>query len=205
MKEEQEGKEGMKKALIFAMMLLMMCLCACTEQKPEDIGSTTVYVRKDGSITATFVEDFSQPHYDMTELQTATEADIAEYNAEAGEGTIEMTFFEVEGNIAKMQLDFANADAYTDFIGEKAFVGTIAEALEAGWDLDVSLTNPLDAEDMIGEHELLTMQDTSIVIVENAVRVRTEGKMLYMSSDAKYIDEYEVDGYDNPDITVILY
>ena len=49
------------------------------------------------------------------------------------------------------------------------------------------------------------MQDSHIIIVEDAVRVRTESAMVYMSTDAKYIDEYEVDGYDNPDATVIVY
>jgi hypothetical protein len=63
----------------------------------------------------------------------------------------------------------------------------------------------LNAEDVIGEHELLSMQDANIIIVEDAVRVRSESKILYMSADAKYIDEYEVDGYDNPDATVIIY
>ena len=49
------------------------------------------------------------------------------------------------------------------------------------------------------------MQESNIVIVENAVRVRTESKMTYMSCDAVYIDEHEIDGYDNEDVTVIVY
>lgn len=195
----------MKKVLILIMTVMLMMLCACNTQKPEDIGSTTVYFANDGSITATYVEDFSLPQYDMEELRTMTEEGIAAYNTAAGEDKIAMTFFEVEGNIAKMQLTFTDAAAYRDYIGEVVYIGTIAEALEADYDLDVSLVNVLDAADTIGEHELLTMQDSNIVIVENAVRVRTESKIVYMSSDAKYIDEYEVDGYDNPDATVIIY
>lgn len=195
----------MKKVFVLLAVLLCLCMCACTEQKPENIGTTTVYVRDDGSISATFVEDFSQPQYDMAELQTMTETEITEYNGQNGEGSVTMTFFEVEGNIAKMQLDFVNYSAYSDFIGEDLFVGTIAEALDAGYVLDVSLTNPNNSEEIIGEHELLTMQEANIVIVENAIRVRTENKMLYMSADAVYIDEHEVDGYDNQDVTVIVY
>ncbi len=195
----------MKKASVVMMFLLALVLCACTPQKPENIGSTTVYVANDGSIIATYVEDFSQPYYDTEELRTKTEADITAYNTTAGEERIEMTFYEVEGNIAKMQLDFADAKAYNEYIGEAVFAGTIAQALEAGYDLKFSLVNPLNAEDVIGEHELLSMQDANIIIVEDAVRVRSESKILYMSADAKYIDEYEVDGYDNPDATVIIY
>ena len=74
-----------------------------------------------------------------------------------------------------------------------------------GYDLNVTLVNPTDVSQTIGEHELLTMQDSNIVIVENAVRVRIESVMLYMSADAKYIDEHEADGYDNPDATIIVY
>ncbi len=195
----------MKKIFLLLMILLCVSLCACTGQKPEKIGTTTVYISKDGKVTATFVEDFSQPQYDMTELQTMTETEIAEYNGQNGEGCVAMTYFQVEGNIAKMQMEFADYSDYSAFIGEDLFVGTIAEALEAGYVLDVSLTNPVNSEDVIGEHELLTMQESNIVIVENAIRVRTESKMLYMSTDAAYIDEYEVDGYDNPDVTVIVY
>lgn len=195
----------MKKVSILVVTFLMVCLCACAEQKPEEIGATTVYIRDDGSIVATYVEDFSQSYYDMAELQTITEENILAYNTAAGEDKIVMTFFEVEGNVAKMQMEFAGAEVYTDYIGETVFHGTIAEALEEGYELKISLSNPLDANDVIGEYELLSMQDSNIIIVEDAVRVRSESKMLYMSSDAKYIDEYEVDGYDNPDATVIVY
>lgn len=195
----------MKKVSILITVFLMFALCACAEQKPEDIGTTTVYVRNDGSIIATYVEDFSQSYYDMAELQSDTEANITSYNASNGEGKVEMTFFAVEGNVAKMQMEFADAKTYTDYIGEDVFCGTVAEALEQGYELKFSLHNPANADDVIGEHELLAMQDSNIIIVENALRVRSESKILYMSSDAKYIDEYEVDGYDNPDATVIVY
>ncbi len=202
---ETEGRLRMKKVSILITVFLMFALCACAEQKPEDIGTTTVYVRNDGSIIATYVEDFSQSYYDMAELQSDTEANITSYNASNGEGKVEMTFFAVEGNVAKMQMEFADAKTYTDYIGEDVFCGTVAEALEQGYELKFSLHNPANADDVIGEHELLAMQDSNIIIVENALRVRSESKILYMSSDAKYIDEYEVDGYDNPDATVIVY
>lgn len=195
----------MKKVGILTALLLVMTLCACGGQNPEKIGSTTVYVMNDGSIEATYVEDFSQPQYDMEELQTMADEEILAYNTKVGEDKIAMTFFEVEGNIAKMQMTFTDDEAYREFNNEIVFVGTVAEALEEGYDLNVSLSNPLDAEDVIGEHELLEMQDSNIVIVENAVRVRIESKILYMSTDAKYIDEYEVDGYDNPDATIVIF
>lgn len=195
----------MKKVLLLATMIATVFLCACSEQKPEEIGATTVYIRNDGSVIATFVEDFSQSYYDAEELKSDAEAGVLAYNTSAGEDKVEMTFFEVEGNVAKMQMEFADAATYTDYIGETVFYGTVAEALEEGRDLKFSLTNVQDANDVIGEHELLSMQDSYIIIVEDAVRVRSENAMVYMSTDAKYIDEYEVDGYDNPDATVIVY
>lgn len=195
----------MKKVLLLVTMIATVFLCACSEQKPEEIGATTVYVKNDGSVIATFVEDFSQSYYDTEELKADTEADVLAYNTNAGEDKVEMTFFEVEGNIAKMQMEFSDTATYRDYIGETVFYGTIAEALEAGYDLKFSLINVQDVNDVISEHELLSMQDSHIIIVEDAVRVRAESVMVYMSTDAKYIDEYEVDGYDNPDATVIVY
>lgn len=195
----------MKKAWLLSLVLLVVCLCGCTGKKPEEIGQTTLYVRNDGSVEATFVEDFSQPHYDMAELQAMAEDEITAYNTATGEQRVEMTFYEVEGNVAKMQIIYASFEDYVSMNNENIFVGTVADALEVGWDLNISLVNPQDAEDVIGEHELLTMQESNIVIVENALRVRTESPFLYISSEAVYIDECEVDGYDNPDATVIIY
>lgn len=195
----------MKKASICVILLLVMTLCGCAKKSPEEISATTVYINNDGSIEATFVEDFSQSYYDMTELQNMANEEVAAFNADAGDEKIAITFYEVNGNIAKMQMTFTDAESYSAYVKEDLFAGTVAEALEAGYDLKYSLINPENADEVIGEHELLTMQDSNIVIVENAVRVRTQSKMQYMSADAVYIDEYEVDGYDNPDATVILY
>lgn len=196
---------NMKRASIFIAVLLMMTLCACAKKSPEEISATTVYVNNDGSVEATFVEDFSQSYYDMTELQNMANEEVAAFNANAGDEKIVITFYEVNGNIAKLQMTFVDAESYSAYIKEDLFVGTVAEALEAGYDMKYSLMNPDNAEEQIGEHELLTMQDSRIVIAENAVRVRTQSKLQYMSTDAVYIDEYEVDGYDNPDATVIIY
>lgn len=195
----------MKKVGILIALLLIMTMCACGEQNPENITATTVYIKDDGSIEATFVEDFSMPQYDKDELQAMAEEEMLSYNTQAGEDKVAMPYFKVEGNIAKMQMTFEDAATYREFNRELIFVGTVAEALEEGYDLKFNLVNPSDSEDTIGEYELLTMQDANIVIVGDAVRVRVESKILYMSADAKYIDEYEVDGYDNPDATVIIY
>ena len=66
----------MKKVLLLVTMIATVFLCACSEQKPEEIGATTVYVKNDGSVIATFVEDFSQSYYDTEELKADTEADV---------------------------------------------------------------------------------------------------------------------------------
>ena len=195
----------MKKTSILLVALLMVSLCACSKKAPEEISATTIYVNKGGGIEATFVEDFGQSYYDMTELQNMANEEVSAFNTAAGEEKIAITFYEVNGNIAKMQMTFTDAQSYSAYVKEDLFVGTVAEALEAGYDMKYSLIHAENSEEQIGEHELLTMQDSNIVIAENAVRVRTYGKMQYMSTDAVYVDAYEVDGYDNPDATVIIY
>ena len=36
----------MKKVLLLVTMIATVFLCACSDQKPEEIGATTVYVKK---------------------------------------------------------------------------------------------------------------------------------------------------------------
>ncbi|MBQ7971864.1 MAG: hypothetical protein IJ291_00205 [Lachnospiraceae bacterium] len=194
-----------RKTACFIALILAMGLSACSSQNVNNIGKTTVYVETDGNIVHTIVEDFGMPYYEEEGLRQKAEADVSSYNEETGREAVAMTSLKVENQIVKLQMTYENADDYTAFNNEDLFVGTIAEALAAGYDLKYDLKNPLNENDTIGEHELLTMQDKHIVIAENALRLRTEAKVLYASVDADFIDEYEVDAYENDGVTVIIY
>lgn len=196
----------MKRALIATLCIaLMTMICACDPLNPSKIGSTTIFVDKEGKVTETVVEDFSMPQYSQDELNTQIAEEMAAYNATAGEDTVTLEYFTVENSIVKTQMTFRTAADYAAFNNVPFFNGTIADALAAGYTLDVILKNPANEDETIGIHEILTMQDKNVLIIESATRLRTESKILYVSEDTVIIDDYEVDAFENADATVIIY
>ncbi len=196
----------MKKTVALLICIMMPLLFAgCKTQNPDKIGTSTVYVDKDGKVIETIVEDFSMPYYDEAELKESIESQIADYNASAGVDVIKLTHFEVKNQIVKTQTEFLGASAYSEYNNTVMFSGTISEALSKGYSMDVILKNPSDENETIDLYQILTMQDKRVVILEDASRLRVPEKMLYVTDDTVVIDEYEVDAFENTDATIIIY
>ncbi len=196
----------MKKiAVVILGICGMMLLCACNSQNPNKIGATTLFVDKEGKIIETVVEDFSMPQYSTEELSLTIAEEVAAYNSEVGVDTVTLEHFKVENGIVKTQMQFKSAADYEVFNNVEFFNGTIADALAAGFSLDVILKNAANPDETIGIHEILTMQDKRIVITEIPARLRVASKILYVSEETTTIDEYEVDAFENTDATIIIY
>lgn len=196
----------MKKAVIAVLSIVMMIsICACNSQSPDKIGATTIYVDNKGKVIETVVEDFSMPHYDEEELNKSIEEEMTAYNESVGKEAVNLEYFKVENGIVKTQMTFESAADYEAFNNVEFFTGTIADALAAGYSMDVTLKNPANDEETIGIHEILTIQDKQVMIIQAPTRLRTESKILYVSDDTAVISEYEVDAFENADATIIIY
>lgn len=177
-----------KKISVILMITLLVLLCGCAEQKVA-ADTTTVFVHKNGKITDAIVEDFGQSYYDASELQTMMNKEITAYNQTTGNvNSAVLSNFEVADGIAKAYIDFASAEDYGAFNQTDCFFGTVADAYEAGYDLDVPLKS-VSGDETLDKNALLEKGNYKLLLIEEHVDVETYKKILYKSANVDIVDE----------------
>ena len=187
--------------------------CGTGSDANVPITSNTLEVTEDGRLIAYIVEDFDKDYYDINELKTMVEDEAAKYNqakaslvSEAGQVpiTVEKVIMAEDGSKkAVVALNFANAAVYTDYMGLEAFYGTVAQATEKGYVLDGMLKAVKNDEPLIGE-TLKKSQDKTILIIKDAVTVRTYNKVQYLSKNASITAEGFVNAETKDELKYII-
>lgn len=171
-----------KLALMLASVIMIIGLAGCGSSESA-VTATTIEVKKDGSVIHTIVEDFSEDYYDLEALEREIQDACDTYNASAGEGSVTVGEAVVEDGVLTVRMTYQNAAAYAGFNKQALFSGTVKDAYNAGYDLDVTLYSIQDDGETIGKDDLLNMGEQHIVILREAVDVRVWDKVLYVSGD----------------------
>lgn len=163
------------------------------EQVYVPITSNTLELTETGDLIAYIVEDFDKDYYDINELKTMVDAEIAAYNQEkanlaegAGRAPIivDKVMMAEDGSLkAVVALNFENSLVYEDYMGEQVFFGTVAEAMAEGYELAGVLKSVKKGEALTGE-KLKKSGDKMILIVGDDVTVRTYSAVQYLSDNA---------------------
>lgn len=174
---------------VLAVLILAGLLGGCTKETVAQ--ANTVVVHKDGQITEHIMGDFTQPHYKESVLRQESEDEIASYNAENGEGKVELTELSVENTLARMTVQFKSDEDYTNFNGVSLFAGTMKEAKEANQITSVVLT----AVNGKSEPENLTVlaedENLHLAILEESRNIRTFNNIVYYSSNVSLVNSKE--------------
>ncbi len=175
-------------------IVLMMSICSsiliygCGSQNTA-VNETTVIVNKNGKVTDAIVESFDADYYNAGELRSMIDKELEEYQKLSGsKGNAVLSDFEVAQGLARVLIEFASPEDYASFNGVPFFYGTISEAYEAGYDLDVTLKSSA-GQDIIGKTELMDMEKKHIVIVSEPIRIQTYGKILFSTANVDILDE----------------
>ncbi len=173
-------KRKIRGLLLVSMVLAAMFLSGCSNT--GNIERNTIVVKKDGSVLGAIIEDFSDSKYVSEELKAMLEEEIAAYNAKAGEGRVTLETYEVtEDKKVKVYLEYASFEDYAGFNEETFFAGTVSEAYEAGYEF-VDMKNVSGEGAAMGKADVLEKGSMKIVIFEEPVHVRVNGKISYISS-----------------------
>ncbi len=168
----------MRKKKIAIILLCLTFLTGCGYGQ----DTSAMIIKKNGEVKSYIVEDFSASYYDITELQESVEGDILSFNETYGESTIELKKFEVdEMNVLRATMIYEDANAYEEFNKETLFVGTLLEAIEAGYDLNTSYYGVSDASVTITYDELIKENNYHVVIFTEPVNVKVAKKVIYIS------------------------
>lgn len=181
----------MKKFIGFGLVLLMCVgmLAGCGSSL--NVDTNTIYVKKNGRVISADVETFDKDYYDQEEFKTYVDAAIEEYNAERN-NAVKLLEFEVKENVASVHMSFQSAGDYSAFNQMELFSGSIAEAKEAGYTMEVPLieakeadgTNTeevlaeFDAEESVMSTETeFSAESTEEFIIEGSLEPATEAEV----------------------------
>lgn len=158
-------------------------LTACAESGGEDKSAVTIL--NDGRLKALIVEEFDKSYYDREELQQKILREAANYNKEAGEGTISVEKVAAEEGVVKVEMTYADDSYYASFNDVIFFLGSVQEAEEEGYDLNKVLFSVKDDSETVGKSDILAMTDMRLLITDMKEPVTLNGKAVYLSGNAR--------------------
>ncbi len=203
-------------AVVIMFFCCILCCTACgevirdeemTESASETSTTSTISVKKDGSISSKIVEAFTESYYDVDGLKTMIESSIVEYQAENTAAQVKLKSCKAKGDNVNVEMEFGDYQSYAGFNDEVFFAGTVQAANKAGFDLNMSLKGVGGNQEnaTISKPDLLGMGDNHIVILEpsveeedvtQVVRVECSDEILYVG------DGVMVTGKKSSDVTV---
>ena len=178
-----------KKTVLICIFALLLALSGCSGTK-DDYDETTITISKRGKVSESIVESFNKDYYDLAELEDEFTRSVMEYNAAIGSEEIRVTSIEQKDAKVYVDIDFNGPSDYESFVGESLFVGSISDAYDNGYSMDVTLKG-VDAGDLISKVQIMGMSDKTIVILSEHVRVRTFRDIAYVSANVDLIDSKE--------------
>ncbi|MDO4292722.1 MAG: hypothetical protein Q4C65_05750 [Eubacteriales bacterium] len=191
-------------ARMLAALLLAAALTGCSGD--DTPGRTTIDVRKNGRVVHTIVENFTESYYNLDELTDSILQDCEAYNTAAGKQEVTMKSAQENDGVVTVVMNYESAAAYSGFNKLALFSGTVKDAFNAGYDLDVTLQSMKEDGESIGKDELLGMGEKHIVVVREAADVRVWGKVRYATADASPTeDPRTVTVTDDETLTYILF
>ena len=211
-------KKFMSMILVFA--LTASVLTGCGGFKTDE---SAIKVNKNGSVIQATIDTLDQDYYDSDELKEYVEGLVSAYLAE-NDATIKMTKFKVSDDVVTMYMTYDNAETYSDFNGTTLFVGTVAEALAAGYDFDTTfytITNGASADaDSSGNAsisgnasgdavsgDVTDTLDANVVILSESISVTVPGTITYVSANGTKMTSLKSVSIDNDasELTYIVY
>lgn len=198
--------------ILCSILCLVTLISGCGQSKvPKELSVPAISVTGKGKVTAYIVEDFDKDYYDLAELGTMVEDELSKFNEsrKSAEGEEAVVMVSLTGSEATempkavLVLEFRDITCYRDYFGMDLFYGTVAQAQEAGYDLNVELTNVKDGT-TIGKNEIFGMGNSHILIVQDNVRVFCPGKVQYVTSKAAVKEDGSVEPSDTEDSTYII-
>lgn len=177
-------------------LILTAVICAASFalsgcDKNDIFYESEIVVEKNGQLTENIVESFDKDYYNLDELKSEFDKEISEYNESIGSEEIKLKSFELEDGNVFVTLTFTGPSDYENFIKEDMFVGTIDDAYDNGYSMDVSLKG-VEKGDIISKVQIMGMKDKEIIILSEPVKVHTYKDVAYVSANVEVTGKKEV-------------
>ncbi|GHU42839.1 hypothetical protein FACS1894111_07420 [Clostridia bacterium] len=180
-----------KLILVFTVIFVFGLCTACG--KSIDVKESTLIFHKNGSITGAIREKLEKNYYSGEELQTYINQRISDYTAEHGKNSVKLSRFATEGqDVAAGEviadISYASYEDYAGFNEIDLYMGTIPQALAAGYDLsgsfqttDASKDQPLTDGKLPSDAKATS--GLKMIALNEAVNVKVPGSIYYVSAE----------------------
>lgn len=178
--------------LVLTFLMLIGCRKKDIELTTDDVKSSTVVIKKDGTVQTATVEEFTKEYYNISELDNFITNHINEFNVAAGKDAVTKKELEVVDNNAFLILNYASVDDYAEFndiVAANVPVSTLA-AQSAELDLPDAYLSAKDGSYVNPETALKNEKYRVLIIKENA-DFQFEGDVKFFSN-AILVDESQV-------------
>lgn len=193
----------MKKArIVLAAMIAGAMLSGCAGRggststfSPEQ---SSVFVTRDGRVSSALVETYENDYYDQTELKTAIEAAVADFNTEQGRTAVSLSSCTLGNGKAIALFDYANGSDLCSFSAKtkddatqvQTFeITTVSDGMVSGSAADVQWKKAKDGSGVTVD-KVKKKGDLHLVVMDGQATVQTEGKIQFYSGDISLKDEH---------------
>lgn len=132
---------------------------------PEMEGTNEVSIAKNGKITNTIAQEFTEDYFDEDSLETFIKAEISDYNRKQGEDVVSLKSVKVDKE-AQVVLIFDSPSYFADFNMQTFFYGTIEEAMLEDYNLNIDYVEAKTGES-VDVDTVLSKEKRHIVITRS--------------------------------------
>lgn len=188
---------------VLGVLLTALMMTGCGEARvPDTIDKPMLAIAKNGTVTEYLVEEFSEKTYfSVSGLSSMAAEEAAEYNTAHQSGTTAPVKLEkveaLEDGSGRVCIvyQYDSAESYTGFNEGSLFYGTVGEAAEQGFSIDIALVGTSSREDDIfTTDQMKQATDRRLIIAPEGVYVYCPGKVEYISANAVMAEDGSVNG-----------
>lgn len=167
--------------LIVVIVIGVFVLGSCSVNGSD---TNTVQLLEDGKVISTSVESFDGNTYSKNDLKSYIKDVINTYNAEH-QNAVKQKSLRVKDGKAVLVMEYASADVFEDFEGTDMFVGSLADAVAAGYTFEGTFANVAGGKVMAcSTDDFMNDSEYKVLIIKANSNVSLEeGQICYVSSE----------------------
>lgn len=157
-----------------------------------DADTNTLFIGKDGKITEVSVGDFTGSNYDIDEFEQYVKDAIDTYDASGAAGSVKLKKVQESEGTAKLVMEYSDYNAYTAFVENDLFLGTVVQGLAAGYDFSAdfyAVTEGQTDEKTTEKSDVISHNDYHVVITDSITDVSVNGTICYISGGVTLKDK----------------
>lgn len=185
-KARQRQKRKLVITGVLAVVLLVVCLIAIFVLGGfggKAASENSVYILEDNRVLTTTIESFDENDFDKDELKSYMRETIKAYNKEKGSTLVRQKSFKLKDGVAALTVQYENADVFEEFFGTELFVGTIPEAMEAGYTFDIPFASVNGTVKEVSSDEFVGDETYKVAIIRANTKVSVEGAIYYVTTE----------------------